>query len=171
MPTVCANMYTATDLCPTSSSRLQRRQYKFSKSHFLTAELKPELTLNRNTLSITRKPQVRRKIPASQVNRFRIWKVRTAEQHWSTSLPNSLQQWDNEPMPKLFDISERVAPSLLVVGTMLLGSYSTASKLRRLKLQQLRLQQLPPRTKRRQAGARPPWRWLLRKTSSAMPWG
>src|SRR5580658_40702 len=31
MPTVCANIYTATDLCPASSSRLQRRQYKFSK--------------------------------------------------------------------------------------------------------------------------------------------
>jgi len=26
MPTVCANIYTATDLCPASSSRLQRRQ-------------------------------------------------------------------------------------------------------------------------------------------------
>jgi hypothetical protein len=25
-PTVCANMYTATDLCPVSISRLQRRQ-------------------------------------------------------------------------------------------------------------------------------------------------
>src|SRR3981081_827828 len=28
IPTVCANIYTATDLCPASSSRLQRRQYK-----------------------------------------------------------------------------------------------------------------------------------------------
>ena len=37
MPTVCANMYTATDLCPNSSSRLQRRQYKFSKVPFLAA--------------------------------------------------------------------------------------------------------------------------------------
>ena len=27
-PTVCANRYTATDFCPASSSRLQRRQYK-----------------------------------------------------------------------------------------------------------------------------------------------
>ena len=35
MPTVCANMYTATDLCPASSSRLQRRQYKLSKGPFL----------------------------------------------------------------------------------------------------------------------------------------
>ncbi len=31
MPTVCANKYTATDLCPASSSRLQRRQRKASK--------------------------------------------------------------------------------------------------------------------------------------------
>jgi len=31
IPTVWANIYTATDLCPASSSRLQRRQYKFSK--------------------------------------------------------------------------------------------------------------------------------------------
>ena len=30
-PTVCANMYTATDLCPASRCRLQRKQYKFSK--------------------------------------------------------------------------------------------------------------------------------------------
>jgi 8-oxo-dGTP pyrophosphatase MutT (NUDIX family) len=30
-PTVCANRYTATDFCPASSSRLQRRQYKLSK--------------------------------------------------------------------------------------------------------------------------------------------
>jgi len=34
MPTVCANIYTATDLCPTSISRLQRRQYRFSKVSF-----------------------------------------------------------------------------------------------------------------------------------------
>src|SRR6185312_7465671 len=32
MPTVCANIYTATDLCPTSISRLQRRQNRFSKA-------------------------------------------------------------------------------------------------------------------------------------------
>jgi hypothetical protein len=31
IPTVCANMYTATDFCPDSSSRLQRRQNKCSK--------------------------------------------------------------------------------------------------------------------------------------------
>jgi len=30
-PTVCANMYTETDLWPASSSRLQRRQDRFSK--------------------------------------------------------------------------------------------------------------------------------------------
>jgi hypothetical protein len=35
IPTVCANMYTATDLCPGSSSRLQRRQYKFSNRAIL----------------------------------------------------------------------------------------------------------------------------------------
>jgi 8-oxo-dGTP pyrophosphatase MutT (NUDIX family) len=35
MPTVCVNIYTATDLFPDSSSRLQRRQYKFSKREFL----------------------------------------------------------------------------------------------------------------------------------------
>jgi hypothetical protein len=34
-PTVCANMYTATDLPPGSSSRLQRRQYWVSKQRFL----------------------------------------------------------------------------------------------------------------------------------------
>jgi len=32
IPTVCANIYMATDLRPASSSRLQRRQCKFSKS-------------------------------------------------------------------------------------------------------------------------------------------
>jgi hypothetical protein len=31
IPTVCANIYRATDLCPASSSRLQRRQRMFSK--------------------------------------------------------------------------------------------------------------------------------------------
>jgi hypothetical protein len=31
-PTVCANKYTATDFCPASNSRLQRRQYRLSKS-------------------------------------------------------------------------------------------------------------------------------------------
>lgn len=32
-PTVCANRKTATDFCPASSSRLQRRQYRLSKLH------------------------------------------------------------------------------------------------------------------------------------------
>src|ERR1700677_3209048 len=32
IPTVYANMKTAADLCPASSSRLQRRQYRFSKT-------------------------------------------------------------------------------------------------------------------------------------------
>ena len=45
MPTVCANMYTATDLCPNSSSRLQRRQYKFSKGPFLAAVRPKENTV------------------------------------------------------------------------------------------------------------------------------
>ena len=31
IPTVCANIYRATDLCPVSSARLQRKQYMFSK--------------------------------------------------------------------------------------------------------------------------------------------
>src|ERR1700693_5747591 len=35
IPTVCANMYTATDLWPPSISRLQRRQNRFSKVPFL----------------------------------------------------------------------------------------------------------------------------------------
>src|SRR4029077_7904029 len=37
IPTVCANMYTATDLWPTLISRLQRRQNRFSKIPFLAA--------------------------------------------------------------------------------------------------------------------------------------
>ena len=41
MPTVCANIYTATDLWPVSSSRLQRRQYKFSKGSILGGRLRP----------------------------------------------------------------------------------------------------------------------------------
>jgi hypothetical protein len=35
-PTVCANMYTATDLCPASISRLQRRQTIGCMGYFLT---------------------------------------------------------------------------------------------------------------------------------------
>jgi len=46
IPTVCANMYTATDLCPASSSRLQRRQYRVSKERFLTARLWPRKILS-----------------------------------------------------------------------------------------------------------------------------
>jgi hypothetical protein len=37
-PTVWANIYTATDLCPDSSDRLQRRQNKFSKIEVLCAQ-------------------------------------------------------------------------------------------------------------------------------------
>ncbi len=37
MPTVCANRYTATDFCPASSSRLQRRQHRCSKRGSLLA--------------------------------------------------------------------------------------------------------------------------------------
>jgi hypothetical protein len=63
MPTVCANMYTATDLCPLSISRLQRRQNRFSKRPFLKAGSR--LIENINTFSCEARPeQVCRKIPA-----------------------------------------------------------------------------------------------------------
>src|SRR5271170_6478658 len=58
IPTVCANIYTATDLCPASSSRLQRRQYKFSKRPPPTA-LRPK----QNTVSISGAAQVCKGIP------------------------------------------------------------------------------------------------------------
>ena len=45
-PTVWANMYTATDLCPGSISRLQRRQNRFSKGSFLAAGCGPESILS-----------------------------------------------------------------------------------------------------------------------------
>jgi hypothetical protein len=45
-PTVWANMYTATDLCPASISRLQRRQNRFSKGSFLAASCGPESILS-----------------------------------------------------------------------------------------------------------------------------
>ena len=45
-PTVCANMYTATDLCPGSISRLQRRQNRFSTGSFLAAGCGPESILS-----------------------------------------------------------------------------------------------------------------------------
>jgi hypothetical protein len=38
-PTVCANRNTATDFCPASSSRLQRRQYRLSKSSVPSSEI------------------------------------------------------------------------------------------------------------------------------------
>jgi len=41
MPTVCANMYMATNLCPGSSSRLQRRQNGFSNGPFPGGGLRP----------------------------------------------------------------------------------------------------------------------------------
>lgn len=44
-PTVCANRYTATDFCPASSSRLQRRQNKFSKT-------RPRMNLWKGSISI-----------------------------------------------------------------------------------------------------------------------
>lgn len=40
-PTVCANMYTATDFCPGSISRLQRRQRRFCKCAFRAASCHP----------------------------------------------------------------------------------------------------------------------------------
>src|SRR5207237_2189690 len=57
-PTVCANIYTATDLCPASSSRLQRRQCRFPKGLFLAASSRPK----KNIVS-TPLVQVGRKIP------------------------------------------------------------------------------------------------------------
>lgn len=38
IPTVWANRYTATDFCPASISRLQRRQYRCSNLVFLAAK-------------------------------------------------------------------------------------------------------------------------------------
>lgn len=38
IPTVCANIYSATDFCPAPSSRLQRRQCMFSKDSLLAAD-------------------------------------------------------------------------------------------------------------------------------------
>jgi len=57
-PTVCANMYTATDFCPGSSSRLQRRQNRFSKRPFLAA------SSQNDTVSAPRRAQVCSKFPA-----------------------------------------------------------------------------------------------------------
>jgi len=45
-PTVCANIYTATDLCPASSSRLQRRQCRFPTGFFLAASSREEKILS-----------------------------------------------------------------------------------------------------------------------------
>lgn len=45
-PTVCANIYTATDLCPASSSRLQRRQCRFPTGFFLAASSPEEKILS-----------------------------------------------------------------------------------------------------------------------------
>jgi hypothetical protein len=57
-PTVCANMYIATDFCPASSSRLHRRQYKFSKSPFQAAGMGQQ-----NTVSQQLTAQVCRECP------------------------------------------------------------------------------------------------------------
>jgi len=59
-PTVWANMYTATDLCPASISRLQRRQNRFSKGSFLAAGCGPR----KYSLYLLPGRKVRRKIPA-----------------------------------------------------------------------------------------------------------
>jgi hypothetical protein len=61
IPTVCANMYMATDLCPASSSRLQRRQCRFSKGPFPGGQLRPE----RNSVSPAWWVQVCKGIPTS----------------------------------------------------------------------------------------------------------
>jgi hypothetical protein len=63
IPTVCANIYTATDLCPASSSRLQRRQHKFSKGP-PGEQLRPR----GNTVANHQSSQVCRRIPASGSN-------------------------------------------------------------------------------------------------------
>ena len=61
IPTVWANMYTATDLCPASSSRLQRRQNRLSKGSCPGGWCQP----NQNTVAAPGNAQVRRKIPAN----------------------------------------------------------------------------------------------------------
>jgi hypothetical protein len=58
-PTVWANMYTATDFCPDSSSRLQRRQYKFSKGASRGSVAKE------HSVSMWWRAQVRRQILAA----------------------------------------------------------------------------------------------------------
>ena len=65
IPTVCANMYTATDLWPASNSRLQRRQCRFSKRSFLAASLRLDDTVSMRCCS-----QVRRKIPGDAIGDF-----------------------------------------------------------------------------------------------------
>jgi hypothetical protein len=45
IPTVCANIYSATDLWPGSSSRLQRRQCMFSKN-YLPGRIAADKTMN-----------------------------------------------------------------------------------------------------------------------------
>jgi len=60
IPTVWANMYTATDLCPASSSRLQRRQNRLSKGSRPGSWCQP----NQNSVAALGNAQVRRKIPA-----------------------------------------------------------------------------------------------------------
>src|SRR5487761_79066 len=68
IPTVCANMYIATDLWPDSSSRLQRRQYKVSKSSpslQCGGECVSTPLGKRNIVCLDWPKQVRRKIPAN----------------------------------------------------------------------------------------------------------
>jgi len=62
IPTVCANIYTATDLCPASSSRLQRRQYKFSNR-----PPRSKMWPTENTVATPRWQQVCRGIPAVEL--------------------------------------------------------------------------------------------------------
>ncbi len=70
IPTVCANIYTATDFCPASNSRLQRRQHKFSqRTPFLRHGLRPR----KYTALPPGRSQVRRRIPPLHFSGL-VWK-------------------------------------------------------------------------------------------------
>lgn len=67
MPTVCANIYTATDLCPASSSQLQRKQRRCST--LLPCGL---VAAKQHTVSASLRMQVGRKIPVQQEPHFAL---------------------------------------------------------------------------------------------------
>jgi len=66
IPTVCANINTPTDLCPVSSSRLQRRQHRCSKGPPPGGQLPQQ-----NTVFAPWRAQVDRKVPASLNSSFK----------------------------------------------------------------------------------------------------